>query len=242
MSRSGAARKTVSFESPEEMFSAMAVDLETHARAAIAGRGVFHLVLNGGSTPAGLFEILRSETFRSSEIWQRTQFWWGDERSVSPEDPGSNYLLARDQLLDPLGIEPSQVRRIKGELDPVEAAVHYTELLRRAAGPARGWPRFDLVLLGLGLDGHTASLFPGSVEPEGAAALAVTAHYGNRPSERVTLTSAVFNSARNVYFMVVGEDKTEIVERVLYRPRDPENLPAKRIMPEDGELVWWLCL
>jgi 6-phosphogluconolactonase len=221
------------------MFLAMASDLVSRARSAIADRGVFQLVLDGGSTPAGLFAVLRSDPFRRSEIWPRTQFWWGDERSVPPDDGGSNYRMAREQLLDPLGIEESQVRRIKGELDPVEAAVHYTELLRRAGAPGRGWPRFDLVLLGLGLDGHTASLFRGSVEPVGAAAFAVTAHYGDRPSERVTLSSAVLNSAREVWIMVVGEEKREIVERVTAGPRDPVELPAQRIV---GEVVWWVSL
>ncbi|HUF38637.1 MAG TPA: 6-phosphogluconolactonase [Anaerolineales bacterium] len=228
------------FDHPEKLFSDMAAELEAIATAAIAERGVFQLVLNGGSTPSGLFEVLRSGAYRGSDAWRATQFWWGDERSVRPGAGGSNYRMAREQLLDPLEIEPSQVRRIKGELDSVEAAVHYTELLRRAAGPGRGWPCFDLVLLGLGLDGHTASLFPGSVEPEGAAAIAVTAHYGDRPSERVSLSSAVFNSARNVFFMVVGEEKKEIVERVLDGPYEPELLPAQRIRPLAGEVAWWL--
>lgn len=223
------------------MFSAMAAALMDIAAESIARRGVFHFVLNGGGTPVGLFDALTREPHRSSEIWRRTNFWWGDERCVDPDAPGSSYGMAKELLLDPLGIEPSQVRRIKGELEPVEAAVHYTELLRRAGSPGRGWPRFDLVLLGLGLDGHTASLFPGSVEPEGAAAMAVNAHYAGRPAERVSLTSAVFNSARNVFFMVVGEEKSEIVVRVLDGPMDPEMIPAQRIDPVDGELTWWTC-
>jgi 6-phosphogluconolactonase len=198
--------------------------------------------LNGGGTPVGLFDVLRTEPISRSEFWRATQFWWGDERSVSPDSDGSNYRMARELLLDPLGIEPSQVRRIKGELDPVEAAIHYTEILRRAAGPGRGWPRFDLVLLGLGLDGHTASLFPGSVVPDGAAALAASADYAGRPSERVSLTPAVINSARHIFWMVVGADKAEIVDRVLNGPQDPDRIPAQRIQPEEGESVWWLAL
>jgi 6-phosphogluconolactonase len=148
--------------------------------------------------------------------------------------------MARELLLDPLGIEPSQVRRIKGELDPVEAAVHYTELLRRAAGPGRGWPRFDLVLLGLGKDGHTASLFPGSMTPEDAVVVAATADYEGRPVERVSMTPAAINSARHVFFMVVGVEKGEIVERVVNGTYDPEQIPAQRIKPLNGEIVWWL--
>jgi 6-phosphogluconolactonase len=233
--------KRLHFNKPENLFSKLAAELESIARASIAERGVFRLVLNGGGTPAGLFRALTGEPYRSSAIWQATQFWWGDERSVAPDSEGSNYRMAREQLLDPLGIEPSQVRRIKGELDPVEAAVHYTELLRRDAGPGRGWPRFDLVLLGLGLDGHTASLFPGSDEPDGAAAMAVTAHYGDRPSERVTLSSGVINAARNIFWMVVGAEKAEVVERVLNGPEDPVKLPAQRIRAEEGGVVWWVC-
>jgi len=232
----------LNFDTPEKLFSEMAVKLDATARTAISERGVFHFVLNGGGTPAGLFDVLRREPHRSAEIWRAARFWWGDERSVAPDSEGSNYRMARELLLDPLGIEASQVRRIKGELDPVEAAVHYTELLRRAAGPGRGWPRFDIVLLGLGKDGHTASLFPGSKTPEGAAVVAATADYEGRPVERVSLTPAAINSARHVYFMVVGDEKVEIVERVLNGPRDPVSIPAQRIRPEGGALVWWLCL
>ena len=229
------------YTSPSDMYRAMAAALVSTGETAVRARGVFHLVLNGGSTPVGLYTVLRKHHVQS-DIWPQTQFWFGDERSVPPDDPGSNYSQARDKLLEPLEIAESQVRRMKGELEPVEAAVHYSELLRRAAGSGRSWPRFDLVLLGLGKDGHTASLFPGSVEPEGAAVVAVTADYDGRPAERVSLTSAVINDARRIFWMVTGTEKAGIVERVLNGPRDPANIPAQRIAPARGDVDWWLSI
>ena len=235
--------KTLHFDQPDRLFESMAAELADIARLAVDRRGVFRLVLNGGSTPVGLFAILRSDPYRSEAFWKSTEFWWGDERCVPPDDPGSNYKLAAEQLLGSLEIEPAAVRRIRGELSPRAAAADYAGVLAAAAEDGRTWPRFDLVLLGLGLDGHTASIFPGSPETDpGVGAIAVTADYQDRPSERVSLTPAAINSARHIFWMVVGEEKAGIVDQVWNGPHDPERIPAHRIRPEEGEMVWWVAL
>jgi 6-phosphogluconolactonase len=165
------------------------------ARQAVAARGAFFVALAGGSTPRPLYRRLVD---LDALPWPETHVFWGDERTVPPDHPESNYHQARELLLDHVPVPAAQVYRIQGELDPVSAAEAYAQTLLAAAAAGEAWPRFDLVLLGLGSDGHTASLFPGSTYPveEMQPTVAVSADYGNRPAGRVSLTPPVFNSAR----------------------------------------------
>ena len=205
---------------------------------AIEARGRFLVALSGGNTPAGLYRTLASEPYRNRVDWQKTFVFWGDERCVPPDDEGSNYHQADETLLSHVPIPRENILRVKGELVPYEAAHAYAQTLKEFAQPGLDWPRFDLVLLGMGADGHTASLFPGSKVDVNSSTLAVTADYEGRPAERVTLTPPVFNSARKVMFLVTGEDKAEIFSHVLSKKSMPERLPAQRIQPTDGELIW----
>ncbi len=214
-----------------------AQNLADRAATAIQARGQFLWVLNGGSTPVGLFQLLGSE-YREQLDWKRIQVYWGDERCVPATDPESCYGQAYRLFLGNVGIPEANLHRIPGELAPVEAVQAYTDLLRRFAAPPLAWPVFDLVLLGMGEDGHTASLFPGSPVEIGQPVLAVTGHYQNRPAERITLTPPVFNSARAIWFMAAGESKAETLARVLSDNDDPGRFPAQRIRPEQGELIW----
>ena len=208
------------------------------ARQANSNRGSFLVTLSGGSTPAGLYRLLAIEPYRNMVDWAKAFIFWGDERCVPPDDEGSNYHQADDTLLRHIPIPGENIQRIKGELAPVEASDDYTQTLKRFAAPDLDWPRFDLVLLGMGADGHTASLFPGSPLESSAPTLPVTANYQGRPAQRVTLTPAVFNSARIILFLVSGADKAETLSRVLSDLSIPEQLPAQRIQPADGEVIW----
>ncbi len=207
------------------------------SRDAISARGQFLLVLNGGGTPRRLFELLGSD-FRGKIDWSKTHIFWGDERCVPPEDKESNYGQARGTFLTRVDVPESNIHRVKGELEPSEASKDYSFVLKRFASSPLDWPRFDLVLLGMGEDGHTASLFPGSPVNDIEPVIAVTGHYQGRPANRVTLTPAVLNSARTILFMVTGANKAEVLSRVLSKGRDPKQLPAQRIDSKDGEVFW----
>ena len=227
------------FKDGEELSRAAAGLFVDQGARAVEARGRFLVVLNGGSTPTRLFQLLASE-FRDRVSWSAVHVFWGDERCVPPNDPGSSYGQARELLLTHVPVQDEQIHRIQGELGPAEASKEYSRLLRKFASPPLEWPRFDLVYLGMGEDGHTASLFPGSPVDVSEPTLAVTADYQDRPAERVTLTPVVFNSARLIVFMAAGEKKSNTLAEVLSdkHTRNPERYPAQRIRPQEGRLIW----
>lgn len=216
--------------------------ITTLAHSAVAGRNRFTLALAGGGTPLGLYKQLAAWPARDYFPWPQTHIFWGDERCVPPDDSGSNYYQARRTLLDHVPVPRTQVHRIPGELEPHKAAGLYTSVLRRQAEPGAGWPRLDVVLLGMGRDGHTASLFPGTIAPEErtSAVMVVTADYDDRPAQRISLTPRVFNDAQHVIFLVTGADKAPAVKEVLAGKYRPKELPAQRIRPRFGTLTWLL--
>lgn len=204
---------------------------------AIRERDRFLVALNGGSTPVRLFQLLANE-YRERVEWEKVNAFWGDERCVPPVDAASNYWQAMDLLLSQVPIPTTNIHRIKGELDPPAAAAEYAQVLKRFAETSVDFPRFDFVVLGMGEDGHTASLFPGSPVDVTEPSLAVSAEYQGRPANRVTLTPPVFNQARAVVFMVTGEKKAETLAQVLGDGYNPAGFPAQRIDPKDGQLIW----
>ena len=219
--------------------AAAALFIESSAQA-ITARGRSLVALSGGSTPAKLFDLLGKSPYMEQVDWPHLQVFWADERCVPPEDLESNYRQAHDALLSRVPIPVDNIHRVRGEVPPEDAAIAYALTLKGFASAPLDWPRFDIVLLGMGEDGHTASLFPGSqVESIGATA-AVTASYQGRPANRVTITPLVFNAARRVMFMVSGESKSETLASVLNGTYRPGLLPAQRIHPTDGELIWLL--
>jgi 6-phosphogluconolactonase len=225
------------FNDLEHLSLAAAQLFYDQAEQAVRERGRFLAALNGGSTPQRLFQLIGDE--KSNKIdWKRTHLFWGDERCVPTDDIESSYGQARKLLLDRVNIPDENVHRVKGELGPVEAAMDYALTLKAYASSPSAWPRFDLVLLGMGEDGHTASLFPGSPVEAPGPTLAVTAHYQDRPAHRVTLTPSVFNSARLIIFMAVGGNKASTLSKVLNGKYEPELYPAQRIDPIDGSLIW----
>lgn len=198
----------------------------------------FTVALSGGSTPRRLYETLAASPFREQVPWQHVHVFWGDERAVPPDHPGSNYRMACETWLDHVALPPRNVHRVRGELEPGAAAEAYVAELR--AFFDLPWPTFDLVLLGMGDDGHTASLFPGSeaLRESTRPAVGVTAHYQDRPARRVTLTPPAINAARLVIFMVSGASKAQTLQAVLKGPYQPDVLPAQIIQPTDGRLLW----
>ncbi len=214
------------------------------ARAAIGAHGRFIAALSGGSTPRALFELLATERFASSVDWSRVHVCWGDERAVPPDAAASNYRMAREALLDHVPIPASQVRRIRGEDPPQVASEAYERALRTLfatpVGPPRPEPgaRFDLVLLGMGDNGHTASLFPGLHAVREAERWVVAESVAEVGMWRITLTPVVLNAAAEVVFLVAGADKAAMLHRVLDGPVRPDALPAQVVVPHDGRLRW----
>lgn len=209
------------------------------AAKAVTERGQFLVAFNGGSTPTRLFQLLTKE-YRDKVEWNKVHVFWGDERCVPPNDPDSNYGQACVALLSQVPILDSNIHRIMGELGPVEASQKYSLILKDFASPTLNWPRFDLVYLGMGEDGHTASLFPGSPVDTIEAAIPVTAQYQDRPANRVTLTQLVFNSAHMITFMAIGEKKAVTLAEVLSDKYNPELYPAQRIELKNSKLLWLL--
>jgi 6-phosphogluconolactonase len=211
---------------------------QANERSATAGR--FVVALSGGSTPRALYSLLADAEFQSQVPWHRVHFFWGDERCVPPEHPDSNYRMAFETLLSKAPVPEKNIHRIEGEEKPEIAAAKYEKAIRDFFQLADSeLPRFDLILLGLGDDGHTASLFPGSEALQETRRLAVATYVEKLKSHRVTLTLPVLNHAANIFFLVAGENKTGILKDVLQR-ESSKNFPAQQIDPPNGRLVWFV--
>lgn len=210
------------------------------ARDVVARRGAFFVALSGGSTPRALFQLLAQPPYREQVDWSRTHVFWGDERCVPPNDPESNYRMAREALLFHVPIPAHQVYRMPGEsADPAAGAALYEMTMRRAFALAPGeQPRFDLILLGMGPDGHTASLFPHTEALRVRERLVVANYVSKLASTRITMTAPVLNAAATVAFLVAGSDKAAALAAVLEGPRDPETYPAQLVQPVHGTLYW----
>ncbi len=209
---------------------------------ALAADGRFRVALSGGRTPRDLYATLTSPAFARRLDWSRVEFYFGDERCVPPDHPDSNFGLAETALFRPLGIAPSQIFRMRGEAEPPEAgAAEYEALLRQRFGGAGAWPRFDLVLLGLGEDGHTASLFPGTPAADERARWVAVGRAPAGTLHRLTLTLPVLNQARTVLFLASGVAKAPVVRAILEGPeRGAARYPAGLVRPEQGRLIWLL--
>lgn len=215
------------FPDAEALAAGAAALIFTLADRAIRSRWQFNLALSGGSTPARLFTRLTQPAGHA--IWRSTHVYWSDERCVPPDHPQSNFRLAQETLLSQVPIPPGNIHRIPGELSPEDAACQYREQL----APVE---RFDLILLGLGEDGHTASLFPGSPALRVRRKSAVAVHVPQLDSWRVTLTYPVLNRARNILFLVSGAAKADVLHRVL----SGADLPAAHVHPRLGRLFWFV--
>jgi 6-phosphogluconolactonase len=231
------------FPDVEALSEAAAREFVRAAQEAIAARGRFSVVLSGGSTPRQLYQLLTGPPYRDEVDWGRVEVFWGDERCVPPDDRASNYHMAREAMLDRLPIPASHVHRMEAEREDRDAAARdYEQILARVVGVAPGGepPAFDLVLLGLGPEGHTASLFPYTAALEETKRWVVANHIPKLGADRLTLTVPMLNRAREVLFLVAGSDKAEALAGVLDGPPEPRRLPAQLVRPANGRLVWFV--
>ena len=222
---------------------AAGADLFQHAALeSVAERGQFSVALAGGTTPRALYTRLAEDAIRREGVpWPHTEFFWGDERYVPPGDPQSNYRMAHDAMLSKVPVSSKQVHRVHSEHpDPVEAANRYEDEIRRVLEGTGPIPRFDLVLLGLGADGHTASLFPGSPALVERSRLVVANWVESLHAHRITMTLPLLNAARLLIFLVTGEEKAAAVQAILRGRPDSATLPAQLVRPTDGQVRWLL--
>ena len=219
---------------------AAAAHFVEHAAAAIETRGRFAVALSGGSTPRATYALLASPEFAGRIDWPRVHVFWGDERCVPPDHPDSNYSMARETLLDHVPIPVENVHRVRGEIDPARAADEYERTLRDFFATRPGETEFDLILLGMGGDGHTASLFPGTAAIHEDTRRVVAHFVGQLNAWRVTLTPIAINAAAQVTFLVAGAGKAQRLREVLTGPFQPGRLPSQIVHPTGGRLLWLL--
>lgn len=218
-----------------------AADIFAAAAAEAAGsRGVARIAISGGSTPKAMFALLadRSQPYFARVPWDKLHLFWVDERCVPPSDADSNYRMTNEAMLSKVPLPPAQVHRMEGELDPAVAASHYEAAIRAEFGLDRsGLPVFDLVLLGMGDDGHTASLFPHTQALHELSRIVIANHIPQKDTWRITLTSPVINLGREVTFLIEGAAKAVVLHNVLLGPYDPEAAPSQLIRPASGKLT-----
>jgi len=226
---------------PQELFAAAAENVVQAAKDAVVARGRFSIALSGGSTPKSLYNLLATNA-KTVLPWDRMVFFWGDERHVPPTDPESNYRMADETMLSKIPVAAGNIFRVPAENpDAAAAAEAYQQTLRRffALEPGK-FPRFDLILLGMGPDGHTASLFPGTAALQEKSRLVVANWVEKFKTHRITLTLPVLNAARAVAFLISGTDKAEALKAVLESDAPGEQYPSKLVRPEDGRLIWFV--
>ena len=220
--------------------AAAAARVARRCERAVADRGACAIALAGGETPKALYARLAAAPFRERIPWPRLRLFWGDERGVPPDDPRSNFRMVQETLLASVSVPSTQIHRMPADrADGPAAAEAYAELLREhLPATADGWPQFDLVLLGLGDDAHTASLFPHTPALHEARRAVVAYHVARVGMARMTLTPPVLSRAREILFLVAGPQKARALQAVLEGPRDADAFPAQAIRPAAGMLVW----
>ncbi len=220
------------------LFHVLAEQFVGLANDAIARRERFAVALSGGSTPRPLYERLASREFVTRMDWKQTDVFFSDERCVPPDDERSNYRLAADTLLRHVGLPPVRLHRMRGENNPAVEASRYENEVRITLDSAL--PRFDLILLGLGENGHTASLFPGTAALEETTHIVASQYIKSEREWRLTFTRPILNAAAHVWVMVSGRAKASVIQRVLQGPVNPVQLPAQYLPSGSSQLTWWL--
>lgn len=229
-------------ETPAAVAETAAARFARAVEGAVTARGVARVALAGGRTPEALYRLLAEMPYRDVIDWSSVSVFWGDERCVPPDHPDSNYRMVREALLAHVAIPEANIHRMRGELaDPAAGAHEYEEVLREACCiEVDTLPRLDLCLLGLGPDGHTASLFPGSPAIRERQRWVMAGWVEKFGAWRLTCTPPVINNARHVLFLVTGAEKAETVRAMLEGPVDPDRLPAQIVRPAYGQLEWLL--
>lgn len=225
------------FTDPMELAGYYAGELVKMINEATKQKRLIRIALSGGSTPELLFSLL-GDKYPDSADWKYVHFFWGDERCVAPDNEASNYKMTRISLFDKIAIPFANVHRIKGEDDPEEEALRYSEEISLHTEKANGWPVFDLVILGLGDDGHTASIFPGQLHLIGSDKICEVAAHPLTGQKRITITGQVINNANSVVFLVTGTKKADILDAILNRRSKSMDFPASHVNPVSGNIRW----
>jgi 6-phosphogluconolactonase len=226
------------FPNLEDLCQAGADLFTALAKESIRERGRFSAVLSGGSTPKPLYQALASPERQEQLDWRKIHLFWGDERCVPAEHPDSNYRMVRENMLQYISMPDENVHRVPAEMDPRMAAFSYEEILR-GFFPGH-WPRFDMVLLGMGEDGHTASLFPHSAGLNEEDRWFIANYAPERDAWRLTLTKNAINAAKNIAVLVSGGSKADMLFDVLEGDYEPDEKPIQLISPEKGRMVWFV--
>lgn len=227
------------FESAKDLSVKLADEIVMRIRAAADEERMFSIALSGGSTPELLYSFLGDE-FGSEVPWAFVQLFWGDERCVPPAHPDSNFGMVKRSMLDKIGMDVVKVHRIIGENDPAREARSYSEVLLSHLPMRDRLPVFDLVLLGMGADGHTASIFPGRIDLITSGLVCAATVHPEKGQPRITITGKVINNAEAVVFMITGEGKAGIVAQIIKNEPGSEKYPAAHIKPIYGSLDWYL--
>lgn len=204
-----------------------------------SGNQRFDIALSGGSTPQMLFERLVEKSIESND-WKRIHLWWGDERCVSADSTDSNFRMAQETLISKIPIPQENIHRIRGETNPEAEALRYGDEIRNNLNTRNSWPVFDLIILGLGEDGHTASIFPDQMEILKSNEICDVAIHPTTGQKRVTLTGNVLNNANEILFLVTGQSKAERVAEIMNNEESAKKLPAYYIIPSHGKLTWFI--
>jgi 6-phosphogluconolactonase len=225
---------------PQDLFQAAAEEVIRVATDAIAQRGRFTIALSGGSTPKNLYTLIAANA-GASVPWEKVFFFWSDERHVPLDDPDSNYRMAKESLLSKIPVPPSNIFPLPaGNEDAEAAAKEYEQTLKKFFASGNELPRFDLILLGMGPDGHTASLFPETPALQEKSRLVVANQVDKLKTDRITFTLPLLNAARCVLFLVSGADKAAALHEVLEGDAPAEKYPSKLVRPSNGKLIWFV--
>lgn len=224
------------FSSAQDLAEAFAFELY---RMTKNSRQRFDIALSGGSTPKLLFDVL-AEQYACKIPWNRIHFWWGDERCVPPTDSESNYNMTNNHLFSKIVIDPSQIHRVKGELPPEDAAADYIQQIQLHLNERDSWPLFDLIILGMGDDGHTASIFPHEMDLLTSDKICEVATHPVSGQKRVSLTGNVINNANRIFFLISGKSKAKRISEIMNNLKKANKLPTFHIEPKQGKIIFFL--
>lgn len=225
------------FAAPKKVYKAIAKEILKLTQNSSQPR--FDIALSGGNSPKGLFKKI-SNKYSDTIPWSRIHFWWGDERCVPPTDNESNYKMANDYLLLNISIPEENIHRIRGEENPNNEAERYTTEIKENLNSRGEIPVFDLIILGLGGDGHTASIFPHQLELLEDEKICTVTEHPITAQKRITLTGSVINNANRIFFLVIGENKARRISEIMNDNKAAKLLPAYYISPKNGDLIWFL--
>lgn len=227
------------FENPEKLGAGIAEEFASVVSDCASHNEKVNIAISGGNTPKIFFNSLTKD-YKNKIDWNYVYIYWVDERCVAPDDNDSNYKMTKENFLDLVGINSGNIYRIRGEANPSEEAQRYSGIVKAQLPEANGLPQFDIIILGMGSDGHIASIFPGQLELFETNLIYTESVNPISGQKRITASGKIINNAKRVYFLVSGRDKAEVLEQVIRRQKTAGNFPACHIQPSHGSLTWFI--